>query len=70
MSRYVVDDLESGLRNLKDILSVACCLQIELSPGQYDSRVSSLLWVADDLAGAVYRFHEMTPEERAQERAR
>ncbi|MGB3897010.1 MAG: hypothetical protein WA973_00470 [Mesorhizobium sp.] len=64
MSTYAVDDTESGLRHLKDLLSVICCLQFELAQGETDSRIDSPLWIADDLAQAVYKHHETPPAER------
>lgn len=67
MSAYTVDDLESGLRHLRDTLSVTCEIQFQLPEGEADSRVDSLLWIANGIARAVYRFHEMSPEERALE---
>lgn len=70
MSAYAVDDLESGLRHLRDTLSVACEIQFQLMRGETDDRVDSLLWIANGIAKAVYRFSEMSPEERAQEAAR
>lgn len=70
MTAYTVDDLESGLRHLRDTLSVICEIQFQLQQGDTDDRVDSLLWIANDIAKAVHRFSEMSPEERAQEAAR
>lgn len=64
MIGYTVDDLESGLRHLKDVLSVACEIQFGRSAGETDSRVDSLLWIADSIAKAVYEYHTMPPAER------
>lgn len=62
---YTVDDLESGLRHLNHLMSAICEIQFQLSPGEADDRVDSLLWIARGIAVEVYRFAEMTPEERA-----
>jgi hypothetical protein len=63
MSTYTEVDMESDLRHLKDLLSVICHLQFELAPDQTDSRIDSLLWIANDLAKAAYRPYEATPAE-------
>ena len=54
---YAVDDLESGLRHLKDLLSVICTTHFEMPAGKCDERVDSLLWMADGIAQAVYKYH-------------
>jgi hypothetical protein len=64
MSTYTVDDTESGLRHLKDLLSVICQINLELAPDETDSRIDSLLWIANDIAKAVHGHHETPPEER------
>lgn len=64
-SAYAVGDMESGLRHLKDLLSVMCTIQFELPAGEVDSRVDSLLFIADGVATAVYGYHETLCERRA-----
>jgi len=66
MIGYTVDDLESGLRHLKDVLSVACEIQFGQSAGETDSRVDSLLWIADSIAKAVHEYHTTPPSERSE----
>lgn len=57
-SGYTVGDVESGLRHLRDVLSVASEIQFQLAIGEKDDRVDTLLWLADGIARAVYSFHE------------
>jgi hypothetical protein len=64
MSTYTVDDTESGLRHLKDLLSVICQINLELAPDETDSRIDSLLWLADDIVKAVYLYHVTPPAEQ------
>ncbi|PWJ73854.1 hypothetical protein C7441_12538 [Pseudaminobacter salicylatoxidans] len=64
MIGYTVDDLESGLRHLKDVLSVACDIKFGLPAGEVDNRVDSLLWIAGGIAKAVHEYHATPPAER------
>lgn len=57
-SGYTVGDVESGLRHLRDVLSVASEIQFQLGIGETDDRVDTLLWLADGIARAVYSFNE------------
>lgn len=59
---YTVDDLESGLRHLRDVLSVVCEIQFDLPIGKTDDRIDSLLWIANGMAKAVYQYNETRPE--------
>lgn len=65
MSGYIVDDLESGLRHLRDTLSVACEIQFQLAQGETDDRVDSLLWIARGIAESVYRFNDARQQREA-----
>jgi len=53
---YTVDDLDSGLNHLNDLISVICELTFELPLGETDNRISSLLWIARDLSEGLVDF--------------
>jgi hypothetical protein len=47
---YKVDSVEGGCRNLRDLIDVICHVRFELSTGEADNRIDSLLWIARDLS--------------------
>lgn len=49
---YIVEDLETGLRNLANLIDLAAQLHFDTASGG-DERVGSLLWLARDLVGGV-----------------
>lgn len=49
---YIVEDLETGLRNLSSLIDLAAQLYFDTASGG-DERVGSLLWLARDLVGGV-----------------
>lgn len=46
---WKVDDFNSDLHRLSDLISVICSLRFDLPVGEDDNRVDNLLWVAREM---------------------
>lgn len=46
---WKVNDFNSDLHRVKDLISVICSLRFELPVGEDDARVDNLLWVAREM---------------------
>lgn len=58
MSAYTVDEVDAALRSLDDLLSVICDIQFDLSAGEKDDRIDSLLWIARDLSCGIIKLKD------------
>lgn len=50
---YLIEDVETGLRNLSSIVDLAAQLYFDNAKSGSDERVGSLLWLARDLVVGV-----------------
>jgi hypothetical protein len=55
MRGYHIDNLDSAVRNLNDLIEVICEVQFEFQAGKHDPRLDSLLWITRDLSEGIVR---------------
>lgn len=55
---WKVDDFNSDLHRLSDLISVICELQFDLPAGEYDARVDGLLWIAREMSAGLKDHHD------------
>lgn len=61
---WTVDDFNSDLHRLSDLLDVICELQFGLATGEADQRVDGLLWIAREMVEGLKAHDDKTPAER------
>jgi hypothetical protein len=58
MSRYIVTDIDQANSHLAHLLSIMGSIQFNLSAGERDDRLESLLWIARDIAEGIVAGHD------------
>jgi hypothetical protein len=67
---YKVDSVEGGCRNLRDLIDIICHVRFELSTGDVDNRIDSLLWIARDLSEGLVECHQRETVQKVREARR